>query len=356
MEPIEPCAILRKIDLFQSMTDEELDRLTQVISQVEIEGETELFHEGDVGRDMYILVEGSLQIYKKNRRLTAIFPPDYVGEMSIFDDKPRSATVIATAGSKLFVITTKQFDRYFVDRPQALVAMIKTMSRRIRQDNELVSAEFTKANILIHDMRNTISAFLLLDLLQKTCQSPRDLEYLNLMQRSRRDLAEMMNEALANAKRLNYQKESRDSSLVDLIEELIESDFTVHPDLTDKRITFNFTDNIPKFTFQRTDIRRVITNLAINAAQASESNASILISLSQNDGQAIISFVDEGCGILAEIQNKIFLPHFSSKEGGSGFGLASCKQIIEEQHGGLLSFTSQVGKGSTFVFTLPMNQ
>ncbi len=355
MELQQRLAVLKKIDLFQSLTEDEIGLLGKKISRVHLEQETILFHEGDVSRDMYILLAGSLQIFKKNRRLTTINPPDYIGEMAILEDKPRSATVIAAADSDLFKITRQQFST-IAKRPEALVAIIKTLSQRIRRDNELIADEFTRANILIHDMRNTTTVFLMLDLLEKICSDDKQLKYISLLQRSRRDLAEMLEEALANAKRLHFSKVAREHSLAGLIEELAACDFTVHPDLVDKKIVLDLGDNVPPFPFQRTDIHRVITNLVINAAQAGKANDTIRITLTQYGGQALVSVVDQGCGIPANIRSKIFLPLFSSKKEGNGFGLASCKQIIEEQHGGTLSFTSKAGQGSTFTFSLMINQ
>jgi len=354
MEFQQRLAILKQIDLFQSLTDGELKRFAKAIIPVLSKDETVLFHEGDSGGEMYILVAGSLQIYKKNRRLTSIFPPDYVGEMSLIDDKPRSATVIAAPGSELFKITAQQFAT-FIESPLPMVSMVKTLSRRIRRDNELISAEFTKANVLIHDMRNTISAFLMLDLLEKSSTDEKQLKYLRLLQKGRRDLSEMLDEALANAKCLQFNKATKTNSLTELINELAVCDFTVHPDLTDKKIVLNVTD-IPPFLFNSTDIRRVISNLVINAAQASKPKSSIQICLTSQNSLAKISISDQGSGIPANIQNKIFLPHFSTKAGGSGFGLTSCKQIIEEQHGGRLSFTSTTGQGCTFSFTIPITE
>ncbi|NOX26099.1 MAG: HAMP domain-containing histidine kinase [Deltaproteobacteria bacterium] len=355
MELQQRLAVLKKIDLFQSLTDEEIGLLCKKISRVHLEEETILFHEGDISRDMYILLAGSLQIFKKNRRLTTIRPPDYIGEMAIIEDKPRSATVIAAAGSDLFKITLQQFSA-IAKRPDALVSIIKTLSQRIRRDNELIADEFTRANILIHDMRNTTTVFLMLDLLEKICSDDKQLKYLSLMQRGRRDLAKMLEEALANAKRLHFSKVVRENSLAGLLEELAACDFTVHPDLVDKKIVLELDDDVPPFPFQRTDIHRVITNLVINAAQASKANDTIRLTLTRRGRQAIVSVCDQGCGIPANIRNKIFLPLFSSKEEGSGFGLASCKQIVEEQHGGTLSFSSKAGQGSTFPFSLLINQ
>lgn len=355
MEKQERLKILRSIDLFRSFNDAELQNFAETITELQVEPDTILFEEGSVGRDMFILLEGSLQIYKENRTITTIRPVDYIGEMAIIEDKPRSATVISTVNSHLLKISPGQFDSFFSKQPASLVSMMKTLSNRIRHDTELLAAEFEKANILIHDMRNTVSAFLLLELMHDEPLSEEMQKYIHLMRKSRLDLTEMMEEALANAKRLRHSKHLTNNSLVLLIEELTDSEFSIHPDLCTKKLRSEIDRSMADFPFHRTDIRRVLTNLMINAGQASKDGDAITISLSQSDEHAIVSVTDRGCGIDRVILNKIFLPHFTTKKKGSGLGLASCKEIIETKHGGTLSVKTKKGTGTTFTFTLPFH-
>ena len=60
-----------------------------------------------------------------------------------------------------------------------------------------------------------------------------------------------------------------------------------------------------------------------------------------------ITVRDNGEGILPEVQDKIFVPFFTTKTAGSGIGLSLCKQIMN-QHGGNISVYSEPGKGSCF--------
>ncbi len=113
---------------------------------------------------------------------------------------------------------------------------------------------------------------------------------------------------------------------------------------------------MPQIPFYQVDIRRVITNLIINAGQASQAGDTITITLTQKDENVILDISDQGFGITEKNIHKVFLPHFTTKEEGSGLGLASCKQIIEIKHSGKLTFKTHPGKGTTFRFTLPINR
>ena len=73
-------------------------------------------------------------------------------------------------------------------------------------------------------------------------------------------------------------------------------------------------------------------------------------------GAVLISISDSGSGIPEDIREKIFDPFFTTKEvgKGTGQGLAIARSIVVDKHGGNLSFTSDVGKGTTFYVRLPL--
>ena len=105
----------------------------------------------------------------------------------------------------------------------------------------------------------------------------------------------------------------------------------------------------------RLQIERVISNLVINALRHTK-QGEIRISAEHRDSNVAISVCDTGSGIPAE-----YLPHIFDKfvqvpdapTGGAGLGLTISKSIVEA-HGGQISVQSQVGRGTTFTFTLPL--
>ncbi len=99
---------------------------------------------------------------------------------------------------------------------------------------------------------------------------------------------------------------------------------------------------------------QVFNNLLKNAIQAIPENRKgiIEINLKQTDGQVIIEFSDNGTGIEDDAHEKLFNPNFTTKTTGMGLGLAIAKNIIELT-GGMISFTTKVNVGSTFIVKLP---
>jgi two-component system sensor histidine kinase/response regulator len=106
-------------------------------------------------------------------------------------------------------------------------------------------------------------------------------------------------------------------------------------------------------------IKTVVRNLLSNAIKFSRENSTIVISATTQDGMAIVSVKDSGCGIAEEDQAKLLHTdtHFSTfgtnNEEGSGLGLLLCQDFVEKNNGKLW-FTSKKGEGSTFSFSIPL--
>ena len=104
----------------------------------------------------------------------------------------------------------------------------------------------------------------------------------------------------------------------------------------------------------RIQIEQVLINLIKNASEALVSTKPPVITVSaglDNNQRPLISVSDNGVGILPEVQERIFIPFFTTKKNGSGIGLSICKQIIHA-HGGNLLVTSTLDEGSCFTIKL----
>ncbi|WKN42855.1 sensor histidine kinase [Tunicatimonas pelagia] len=101
---------------------------------------------------------------------------------------------------------------------------------------------------------------------------------------------------------------------------------------------------------------RILSNLIINAKQSipKEREPNLQVSLQKfSTDRVILKVSDNGTGIAKEIQNKVFLPNFSTKYAGSGIGLAIAKRGIEHV-GGRITFDTKEGVGTTFLIELPL--
>lgn len=120
----------------------------------------------------------------------------------------------------------------------------------------------------------------------------------------------------------------------------------------------NYQENIPLVEGDQMQIYQMFLNLVVNAVHAMQDSADKKLFLAvrhdSGNGHVFISITDTGCGIPEENLYRIFEPFFTTrgKSGGTGLGLPVVKNIIES-HGGTISVTSRVGKGTTFILSLP---
>ena len=104
--------------------------------------------------------------------------------------------------------------------------------------------------------------------------------------------------------------------------------------------------------------KQVLLNLLSNAVKFTPDGGRITVSAGVTNGEAIVSVTDTGVGIAPEHQNLVFeefrqVGHADKKAEGTGLGLALCRKFIE-LHGGRIALTSELGKGATFTFALPL--
>lgn len=99
-------------------------------------------------------------------------------------------------------------------------------------------------------------------------------------------------------------------------------------------------------------LRQVMANLITNSIQAMSEGGRIRVSGRLEGGSSVVTFRDDGPGILPEIREAIFEPLFTTKAKGTGLGLSICRQILE-RHGGSIQALSNGGGGAAFEIRLP---
>jgi len=132
---------------------------------------------------------------------------------------------------------------------------------------------------------------------------------------------------------------------------------SLHPEFRHK-LRAEAPADLPEVLADPDRIHQVLTNLVSNAAKFSPEGSEIVMTARRKDGQVEFSVTDHGVGIPREEQSKVFTRFHraanahNSETPGSGLGLYLAKGIVEA-HGGSIAFTSELGRGSTFSFTLP---
>ncbi|MFC0603334.1 sensor histidine kinase [Winogradskyella pulchriflava] len=120
-------------------------------------------------------------------------------------------------------------------------------------------------------------------------------------------------------------------------------------------ITFDAKEDEVIAKFDRTQLIRVVTNLVKNSIQAMPDDAEnpmILVRVYSEAENVKITVEDNGSGISEDNEDKVFEPKFTTKTSGMGLGLAMVKNIVETYNGSI-TFTSEIGKGTTFTVSFP---
>jgi two-component system NtrC family sensor kinase len=119
------------------------------------------------------------------------------------------------------------------------------------------------------------------------------------------------------------------------------------------RIRKQLFGGLPTITADGTQLKQVFLNIVLNAAQAMEGKGNLTIDTLHENGEIRVRIQDSGPGIPPEVMGKLFSPFFTTKEKGTGLGLAISYGIVE-RHGGAIEIETKLGKGSTFIITLPV--
>lgn len=118
---------------------------------------------------------------------------------------------------------------------------------------------------------------------------------------------------------------------------------------------FKIEDENLRLMIDRSQMEQVLINLLKNAGEAcaEQSNPEVVVETSYLADKHIfqLSVKDNGCGILPEAMDRVFIPFFTTKPFGSGIGLSLCKQVMT-LHGGSIRVSSELGKGSCFTLKL----
>jgi len=129
--------LLRGMEIFQGLTVKELAAIASLCEEKEFSSGQTIIAEGEVGDNMFLVVDGEVVVSKKaddgcSVDLATMGAGDYFGEMALFDNSPRSATVTAKGGTRCLVLHKREFSEAVREYPQVALQMCTELSRRLR--------------------------------------------------------------------------------------------------------------------------------------------------------------------------------------------------------------------------------
>ncbi|MGD8988969.1 MAG: ATP-binding protein, partial [Syntrophobacterales bacterium] len=233
------------------------------------------------------------------------------------------------------------------------ITELKVLEARMRQSDRLAALGTLSAG-LAHEIRNPLAAVkTFVQLLPKKITSPtffdkfqvtvpRELNRIN-------DLIENLLQ-LARPPKLKFK-------MTPLTDSLTEAADLYRDKLEAANITLEIQEEepLPELWADATHLVRAFSNLILNAKEAMPDGGRLTITVQPSENGVQLQFIDTGMGMDQATKDNIFNPFFTTKDKGTGLGLAMTHKIIEE-HGGDIQVSSSPGEGTTFTLKLPAVQ
>ncbi|WP_420630417.1 ATP-binding protein [Candidatus Leptofilum sp.] len=393
IDPTETAAGSTVVGLLSS-----LDR--KVLDEVMIEhrfGPGEIVvHEGHYGDIAYLIWSGRVAVvqgdFSRPASVNYRGPGEVVGEMSIIDNKPRSASIVALDDVRLLGIHRHDFFELLQIDPNFGTNMMEILSRRLRAAEEMsrvntaigreLSAEVEElqsenealrqmeqrrqelSELVVHDLRNPLgnlfSALNMLELVLPEDVLEENRELLEIARLSHLRMQDLVDSLLdiAQFEAGRPLGERKPTNIATLMTEVMQLNaFALAK--REMTLTEQFPEDLPTVLADPNQIRRVITNLVDNAIKYSPKRGPLTVTAVRQNNMVEVSVIDEGPGVAPEERERIF-DRFAQVETGGirprgfGLGLSYCKLAVEAHNGRIWVETGPNDVGSRFVFTLPV--
>lgn len=124
---------LGRIPLFSACTSKDLEKIAKAGDEVVMPAGSLIVDQGQTGREAFILMAGTATVRRNNKKVATIEPGAVIGELSLLDHGPRTATVVADTDVTLFVISQRHFLGVIDDVPALAHKLLASLASRIRE-------------------------------------------------------------------------------------------------------------------------------------------------------------------------------------------------------------------------------
>jgi PAS domain S-box-containing protein len=230
------------------------------------------------------------------------------------------------------------------------ITELKELEASMRQSDRLAALGTLSAG-LAHEIRNPLSAIkTFVQLLPRKISNPEFFEKFQItVPRELNRINDLIEDLLELARppKLEFKMTSLTnclSQVADLYRDKLEA--------ADITVDIHQEGGLPELWADQKHLVRAFSNLTVNAQQAMLDGGKLIIKAKPLEGGVLVRFTDTGVGIEQTIKENIFNPFFTTKDRGTGLGLALTHKIIRE-HGGDIEVESSPGEGTTFTLRLP---
>jgi PAS domain S-box-containing protein len=236
---------------------------------------------------------------------------------------------------------------------QGIIHEITLLKRteEIRVQMEKLEAKGRVIRTLAHEVRNPLNNIQLSVANLRVSGPAQQFEYLEIIERNSQRINDLINDLMDSTRfhKMNLEEASLQSVMDDAL--LIVQDRLVFNDIT---LDMVYTP-VPAMAFvDREKLVIAFLNLITNAIEAIEvGKGRIGVSITSKPGFHEVKIEDNGCGMTAETQKKLFEPYFTTKPDGLGLGMVTAHAIVVS-HKATIEVVSEVGKGTLFTLAFPI--
>jgi CRP/FNR family transcriptional regulator, cyclic AMP receptor protein len=130
---------LQGVPWFSACTEDQLGQVARIAERLHIQAGEVILREGRLGRELFVILEGTATVTRAGRVVNVRHAGDYFGELAAIEAMPRSATVTATTDLDVLIIGPREFEA-MMEIPGFRNALLAGMSRRIREADDLLAA------------------------------------------------------------------------------------------------------------------------------------------------------------------------------------------------------------------------
>ncbi len=124
---------LAEIPLFSALSKRDLQRIAKASNEVTRDAGTVLVDQGDMGREAFVVIDGTATVKRNGRKVGTLGPGDAIGELSLLDHGPRTATVTADGPITLLVLSAREFRGLIEEVPGLAHKLLAQLSSRVRE-------------------------------------------------------------------------------------------------------------------------------------------------------------------------------------------------------------------------------
>ncbi len=123
---------LRTVDLFAGLTDAELEDVAHVAGEIDFEPGAFIARQGQIETGFFLILRGRVRVVRSGEELAQLGPGEWFGELTVIDQMPRSASVIAMEPTTCLALASWDLLRLIETEPSIATALLRELSRRLR--------------------------------------------------------------------------------------------------------------------------------------------------------------------------------------------------------------------------------